>query len=121
MANEIIVMERGGSAYSFYFLYTIPVASRIEIGGPSTTGQYPVLTPSADLPDAVKLVLLQAEKDALDAGEAVIRTVSIPVADDANDAAVLATAQAHYTSNAAPALSEYTRRYKYIGRRFDKE
>ncbi len=119
VANEIIVFERTNSAYQFYFLYTVPVAQRIEIGGTGATGQYPVLTPSSDLPDAVALVLTLAEKTALDAGEAVIKFVAIPVADDASDADVLATARTNYAAYAPLALAEYQRRYKYIGRRFD--
>jgi hypothetical protein len=121
VANEIIVMERGNGAYSFYFFYAIPVASRIEVGGTGTTGQYPVLTPTSGLPDAVNLVLTQGEKDALDAGEAVLLAKNIAIPDGSNDAEVLALARGVYAANAATALADYTRRFKYIGRRFDKE
>ncbi len=119
MANEIIVMERGNGRYSFYFLYPISVANRIEIGGTGTTGQFPVLTPTSGLPDEVNLVLTQAEKDAIDAGESVCLSKQIAILDGSTDAEVLAAAQGVYQANAAEALTDYTRRFKYIGRRFD--
>ena len=120
MANEIIVMERGNGAFSMYFLYAIPANARIEIGGTGTTGQYPVLTPSDGLPIAVQLVLTQAEKDSLDAGESVAKQLSLNIPDGYSDAQVLAAAQQTYSGNAPIALEEYTHRYKYIGRRFNK-
>ena len=119
MASEIIVMERGNGSFSMYFLYAIPAASRIEIGGVGVTSQYPVLTPSSGLPTALSLVLSQTEKDALDAGEAVLVSKQIAIPDDTPDAKVLSLAQGVYAANASQALADYTHRFKYIGRRFD--
>ena len=120
MANEIIVMERSNGKYSFHFMYPIPVADRIEIGGTGTTGAYPVLTP-APTEGTLSLVLTQAEKDAMDAGEAVLKAQTLPIPDGATDAEVLAIARGAYEDFAPGALADYKRRYKYIGRRFDKE
>ena len=120
MANEIIALEKSGTQQSFAFLYTIPEAKRIEIGGEGTTGQFPVMTPTAGLSDVLLLVLDQAEKDALDAGQSVIRNKSFAIPVGTSDAAVLASAQQIYANEAAPALAAYEERYQYIGRRFDK-
>ena len=120
MANEIIVLERGNGRYSFDLLYAIPVNDRIEIGGSGTTGQLVVMTPSSDLAAETALVLTQAEKDALDAGEQVCISKYIAIPEGSTDAEVLALAQGVYAANAAAALDDYRRRYKYIGRRFDK-
>ena len=121
MANEIIVGERGNGSFQFFFLYTIPPAKLIEIGGTGTTGKYPVLTPTSNLPEYVLDVLTAAEEDSLNAGEKLCWSESVQVADSMTDAEILALAQDLYTSFGVTALAKYAHRYKYIGRRFDKE
>ena len=121
MANEIIALEKNGNTQTFAFLYAIPPEQRIEIGGVGTTGQYPVMSPTLGIDTVLLLVLTQAEKDALDAGEAVIRNKSFAIPPGSTDAQVLGWAQQVYANETAPALAEYQERYQYIGRRFDKE
>jgi len=119
MADEIIALERSGTTQQFAFLYTVPPAKRIEIGGVGTTGQYPVLSPTSGMDETLLLVLSTAEKDALDAGEALLMRRSLDMGEGASDADVLAAAQDFYAHTAPIALAEYETRFRYIGRRFD--
>jgi len=120
MANEIIALERGNGKQDFVFLYAIPPAKLIEIGGDSTTGKYPVPTPAPDdVTDALYIVLTEAERTSLDAGESLIRRKSWVIPDGQSDADLLAQAQAFYTSEGPEILEWYETKYKYIGKRFD--
>ena len=120
MANEIIVGERGNGSFQFFFLYAVPPASLIEIGGTGTTGKYPVLTPTSSIPEYILDVLTVGEKASLDAGETVLRSESVQVADTITDQEILALAQDLYASFGPTALAKYAHRFKYIGRRFSK-
>ena len=120
MAGEIIALEKNGSRMNFAFLYTIPPAYRIEIGGTGTTGTYPVPTPTFGLSAELLAVLTSAEKDKLDSGEAVIRPTSFDLTPGQTKAQVIADAQSLYADQAQIALEEYTSRYAYIGLRIDK-
>jgi len=119
VAQEIIALDRNGTNQQFAFLYAIPPAQRIEIGGTGTTGKFPVLTPTSGMDENLILVLTTAEKSALDAGEAVLMRRSLDISDTSTDAQVLAAAQDFYATTAPIALAEYRTRFKYIGRRFD--
>ncbi len=120
MANEIIALHRGNGKQEFVFLYAIPPAKRIEIGGSGTTGKHPVPTPApTDADDPLYIVLTADERTALDAGEALTLRKSWVIPDGQSDADLLAQAQAFYTSEAPDILDWYETKYKYIGRRFD--
>ena len=119
MANEIIALERSNGSQSFAFYYPIPLAVRIEIGGAGSGLGYPVPTPAPEVGSVLDLVLTAGEKDALDAGEAVMVNRTLTFTPGTTVAQLLTLAQAWYAANVADALAVYTNRYRYIGRRFD--
>ena len=119
MASEIIIGERGNGSVTVHLLYAIPANKRIEIGGTGTTGKYPVISPTSGFPDHVLDVLTQGEKDALDAGEAYLKSKSLNVIEGTTDAQLLTYVRQLYANNAAEALEDYEHRFQYIGRRFD--
>lgn len=121
MANEIIVLERNGQQQQFAFYYPIPAENRIEIGGESTTGQYPVLSPTSGMSATLLLVLTQPEKDALDAGEAAVVLRSYDIAVGTPPAQVLTYARQMYLAEAPALLAEYLRKFEFVGLRYDKE
>ena len=121
MASEIIALEKSRNNQHFAFYYAIPAGTRIEIGGTGTTGMYPVMSPTSGMNDELLMVLTTAEKDALDAGEAVVKMVSLAMLPNWTPADVLDNAQQLYAAYAGTALADYESRYEYIGLRFDKE
>ena len=121
MANEIIALERSNGSQSFAFLYLIPESERIEIGGAGSGLGYPVPTPAPEAGSVLCSVLSQVEKDALDAGEAVMLSKTLAIPAGTTDAQFLVLVRQVYAANAAKALATYQNRYKFIGRRFDKE
>ena len=121
MANEIIALERSNGSQSFAFLYLIPAAVRIEIGGAGSGLGYPVPTPAPEVGSVLDLVLTAGEKAALDAGESVIVSKTLAIPAGTTDPQFLVLVRGVYAACASQALATYTNRYKFIGRRFDKE
>lgn len=122
MANEIKVksVSNGGGQQKFelLFYYTIPVAQRIT--NPLTSSPH-VPTPTADMDAETLALLVQAEKDALDAGTAVLEPHTLTIPAGASAATVLAEARASYAGKASNALTVYTARYTHKNKQFDKE
>ena len=108
MANEITALERRANL-SVLFYYPIPGVLKV-------TGAVP--TPSAKLPWAS--VFVQAEKDALDAGDAMFHVVQIGMPEGQNAAATLAVLRAKYADLEQRFKDQYQRRYEFAGQRFDK-
>lgn len=112
MANEIAVLDRDPNEGRARVLFLYLIASPKQVNGANV-----VPTPSANLPDLAKIVLLQAEKDALDAGTSAfgVHTFPVPTTTTNQEAATfLKTKWAIYD---ADFQTQYTARYSRTGTR----
>ncbi len=110
MANEITALDRGSSGNLSAVLY-YPIPANIKVDGV-------VHSPSEGLP--MPGVFTQAEKDALDSGDAMFHVVRVGMADGASSSTVLAELRAKYAALETKFKAEYTRRYEFAGQRFNK-
>ena len=116
MANEIVALERDGGRYRLAFLY--PIASPVKVGGSNVV---PTPWPDTDPPDAIlDRVLTQGEKDALNAGTALVHFQTTREGGKTG-ASLLAHTRAIYAKLAPVVAARYAARYEHAGKRFDKE
>lgn len=113
MANEIIGLTRDRHRRSsqFLFLYTIDQAETVGAGGPAV-----VVTPSANLPPLIAVLVPVGVKANLDTGAMAFAVVDVEEPDGLTNPQKVQLVQGVYAKHLAAFLGEYHARYSFTGR-----
>jgi len=114
MANEITVIQKDArNRYSLFFLFPISAPRQIS------SGINLVLYPSTGLPSTISSAFSQAEKDALDNGEAGYTMITLTDTEGLTNPQLLAKARSLYSGAKLRFDANYANFYARTGQRFD--
>lgn len=119
MANEIVIVY-GGQTVRAIFLYLIPAGDRVSYTDGAGVTRTVVPTP-APIDGELAALLTNAEKTALDAGQAAYESVSFQIDPALSAQDNLAAVRALYADRKAEWLAAYADRYDRYAQRFDAE